>query len=188
MVIDDGLVSTLRRLGASIGENVFFGPDVYVETDFAPLLSIEDGVVISRGVSIFLHDSALNNVAGEPIKFGQVILRRECYIGANATILCGVEIGSRAVVGACSLVTHDVPTETVAYGCPAAVRSSVNELITRHRQLRTDSDTQDVRFRYLDVLPWRCIRDEKDKVATEGVISEFLQRISKITQAGRIHD
>jgi acetyltransferase-like isoleucine patch superfamily enzyme len=170
---DDPRLAEWRRLGARIGDAVFLGPDVFVETYFAPLLTIEDGVVLARGVSIILHDSALNNVLGEPVKFGRVTLRRECYVGANATILCGVEIGERAAIGAGSLVTADVPAGAVAYGHPARVHGTVAELAAKHRALRAKSE----RFHYLDVAPWREHRDGELAAEADARIASFVAAV-----------
>ena len=170
-------VDDLRSRGAKIGRDVFFGPDVYVERDFASLLTIEDGVVLSRGVSIFLHDSSLNNVIGAPIKFGPVRLRRNCYIGANSTILCGVEVGENAIVGASSLVTCDIPANTYAYGQPARVRGNIQDLMMKHRE------SSDGRFLYLSLPPWR---ERKDKKRDDDYIREFLVKESaSLREEGR---
>jgi acetyltransferase-like isoleucine patch superfamily enzyme len=162
----DARLDELRRLGARIGEGVFFGPNVYVEREFAALLTIEDGVVLASGVSILLHDSALNNVAGEPLKFGCVSLRAACYVGANATVLCGVDVGAGAVVGAGALVSADVPSGAVAYGNPARVRGTVSELAAKHRRLRAQGD----RFHYLEQAPWRDhMHGEPARLAAERI-------------------
>lgn len=167
---EDPRLEELRALGAQIGTGIFLGPDVYVEREFASLLTLEHGVVVSRGVSIILHDSALNNVAGERVKFGRVVLRRECYVGVNATILCGVEIGARAVVGACSVVTHDVPPDTVAYGHPARPHGPVRDLVEKHRGLAQTSE----RFRYMDIIPWRERREGPAAARAVEDIAAFL--------------
>jgi LPS sulfotransferase NodH/acetyltransferase-like isoleucine patch superfamily enzyme/predicted SAM-dependent methyltransferase len=170
-------VDDLRSRGAKIGRDVFFGPDVYVERDFASLLTIEDGVVLSRGVSIFLHDSSLNNVIGAPIKFGPVRLRRNCYIGANSTILCGVEVGENAIVGASSLVTCDIPANTYAYGQPARVRGNIQDLMMKH------CESSDGRFLYLSLPPWR---ERKDKKHDDDYMREFLVKESaSLREEGR---
>ena len=165
---DDVRIQELRAMGARIGRNVFLGADVYIERDFAPLLTIEDGVVLARGVTLLLHDSALNNVAGEPLKFGRVVLRENCYVGVNSTVLCGVEIGPRALLGACSLVTSDIPGDMVAYGQPARVQGPVKDSIEAHRLARST----DSRFFYLDLAPWRERRDEP----VHGRINAFIRQ------------
>lgn len=171
---DDPRLEELRRLGAQIGRDVFYGPDVYVEHDFARLLTIEDGVVLARGVSLLLHDSALNNVAGEPLKFGCVTLRARCYIGANATVLCGVEVGEGAIVGAASVVTGDVPSGAVAYGNPARIAGTVQELAARHAALRT----QTTRFHYLALEPWRERRTGDAGTRAAARLENFLAAIA----------
>jgi acetyltransferase-like isoleucine patch superfamily enzyme len=170
---DDPRLDEWRRLGARVGRNVFLGPEVYVETYFARLLTIEDGVVIAGRAAILLHDSALNNALGEPVKFGRVTLRRECYVGTNATILCGVEIGERAVIGAGSVVTHDVPAGAVAYGHPARVHGGVTELAAKHRDLRKTSD----RFGYLDIAPWREHPEGEAAAEADERITTFVAQI-----------
>ena len=50
---------------------------------------------------------------------GLPIIKKGASIGANATILAGVTIGENAMIGAGSVVTKDVPANTVWYGNPA---------------------------------------------------------------------
>lgn len=171
----DPRISELRAAGAQIGERVFLGPDVYIERDFAPLLTIEDGVVLARGVALLLHDSALNNVLGEPVEFAPVLLRRNCYLGANTTVTCGVEIGERALIGACSLVTRDIPAEVYAYGQPARVLGSIHELAERHRRRAA----QGGRSAYLPLVPWRDRQNAAEGPRAEAAIRELLHSVAR---------
>lgn len=52
-------------------------------------------------------------------KCAPVVLEDNCFIGAGTTILKGVRVGENAVVGACSLVTRDIPANGVWAGVPA---------------------------------------------------------------------
>ncbi|MCS3844617.1 acetyltransferase-like isoleucine patch superfamily enzyme [Microbacterium sp. AK031] len=54
-------------------------------------------------------------------------VRRNVWIGANATILAGVTIGDDAVVAAASVVTKNVPARSIVVGSPARVVRSVPE-------------------------------------------------------------
>ena len=141
----------LRKNGAAVGKDVFFQGEL---SDYknAPFLTICDGATVSHGTVILLHDSALNNVLGLPIKFGKVVIGRESYIGANCTIQCGVRIGEKAIVGAHSLVTKDIPDGTVAYGVPARVVGTVQELAEKYT---SNPDPSSDRFSYFDEISWR---------------------------------
>ncbi len=171
---DDPRVVELRELGATIGSDVYFGPEVYVEKDFAPLLVIEDGVVVSHGTIVLLHDSSLNNVAGEPLKFGSVVLRRNCYIGARSTLLCGVEVGAGALVGACALVADDVPAASVAVGQPARVIGTVEESVRRSRE-RGDGG----RFFHVPVSPWRDRTEEEYPAFDRALLDEIDRHVAQ---------
>jgi galactoside O-acetyltransferase len=54
-----------------------------------------------------------------------IVIKRGVRIGANVTILGGVEVGENAVIGAGSVVTKDIPPGRIAYGSPARVRGVV---------------------------------------------------------------
>ena len=141
----------LRQQGAKIGNNVLLD-NVMVDRYFAPLLEIEDNVSIAFGGQIWMHDAALNNIFGLPIKTGKVIIHKGATIGSNVIIFCGVEIGENAVVGACSLVTSDIPANTYAYGIPAKVKGPIEDL---KKNFISKIQTNDPKFKYLDMLPWR---------------------------------
>ncbi len=59
------------------------------------------------------------------------MVRRLARIGANSTILPGVEIGEAALIGAGSVVVDDVPSGAVVAGNPARVIKSVEDLVCR---------------------------------------------------------
>lgn len=159
----DPRLAELRDLGARIGDDVYVGPDVYVERDFAELLTIEDGVILSQGVTVLLHDSSLNNVVGAPIRFGPVVLREGSYVGANTTVMCGVEVGAGALVGACSLLNCDVPAGMVAYGQPARVTGPVAEVAQRQ------AGDGGGRYFYVEAPRWR----DRDGAADQRLSAEI---------------
>ena len=51
-----------------------------------------------------------------PIKIGE-----DCWLGGNVTVCPGVTIGDRTVIGACSVVSHDIPSDCMAAGNPCKV-------------------------------------------------------------------
>lgn len=56
-----------------------------------------------------------------PLLIGRIIVGEDAFVGARAFIMPGVKIGARAIVGACSVVTHDVPDDMIAAGNPCKV-------------------------------------------------------------------
>lgn len=88
---------------------------------------IEDEVFIGHGV-MFTNDlfPKATNADGSPQseadwKLSETFVRKGASIGSNATILCGITIGENALVGAGSVVTKDVPPNTIVAGVPARI-------------------------------------------------------------------
>jgi len=89
-------------------------------------VTIEDEVFIGHGV-IFINDKVPRATNAQdklqtdddwqPIP---TTVKRAASIGSGATILCGVTIGERAIVGAGAVVTKDVPADTTVIGNPAS--------------------------------------------------------------------
>lgn len=114
----DRTINRLRKEGFDIGENVFFD-HIEIEEIYPEFLKIEDNVTIAYGTRILVHDSSMNNLFSDPVRFGKVIIKEGAYIGAKCIIMPGVTIGKGAVVGAGSLVTKDVADNTIVMGSPA---------------------------------------------------------------------
>jgi acetyltransferase-like isoleucine patch superfamily enzyme len=80
-------------------------------------LRVEDDVFIGPNVT-FTNDKYPRSRRPPP-QFATTVLRRGASIGANATVLGGVEIGAGAMIGAGSVVTHNVPAGELWVGNPA---------------------------------------------------------------------
>jgi acetyltransferase-like isoleucine patch superfamily enzyme len=92
---------------------------------------IEDGVFIGHGV-MFINDSFPRAVTASgdlqteaDWTAVETRVRTQASIGSNATILCGVTVGERALVGAGAVVTKDVPDHAIVAGVPAKVIGDV---------------------------------------------------------------
>jgi len=107
---------------ARIGKNV----KVSSHTFICEGVTIEDDVFIGHNVS-FINDKYPRATSDGELQTEadwQVVptlVKRGASIGTSATILCGVTIGEKAIVGAGSVVTRDVPDSTVVAGNPARV-------------------------------------------------------------------
>lgn len=124
--------------GARIGERCSFGQNVYVGNDVV----VGNGVRVQNNVSIYDGVTLEDDVfCGPSMVFTNVInprshvprkheyrrtrVRKGATIGANATILCGCDIGEYAFVGAGATVTRPVPAYALVVGTPARQRGWV---------------------------------------------------------------
>lgn len=122
----------------TIGDRCFVGKSLLVA---AESITLEDDVIVSWGVTIVDHNSHPLSPEVRSADVGQwvegakdwsqvamspVRLKRGCWVGFNAVILKGVQIGEGSIVGAGSVVTHDVPDRTVVAGNPAKVIRSLS--------------------------------------------------------------
>ncbi len=132
-----------RKLKGYIKRGLKLPPDIRLIgiPDFGSepyLIEIGSHVLISNKVTFINHDGGTWVFRNRPkygttIKYGKIIIRDNCFIGFRATILPGVTIGPNSVVGACSLVSHDVPPDTVVCGVPARAICGVDEYAEKCR-------------------------------------------------------
>jgi len=120
---DESKVGTFVEIqkGARIGRRVKISSHTFI----CEGVTIEDFVFIGHGV-MFINDKYphATTESGElqteaDWRCIPTIIKRGASIGSNTTILCGVTIGENAIVGAGSVVTHDVPAGAVVAGNPA---------------------------------------------------------------------
>jgi len=88
--------------GVSIEDNVFIGPNVTFTNDLFP-----------RSKKF-------------PEEFLKTIIKKGASIGANSTIIAGIEVGENSMIGAGSVVTKNIPANTLWYGNPAKLKGFVN--------------------------------------------------------------
>jgi acetyltransferase-like isoleucine patch superfamily enzyme len=97
-------------------------------------VTIEDRVFVGHNVT-FINDKypRSTNSNGElqtedDWRVDPIIVKKGASIGSGATILCNVTIGENAIVGAGSVVTRDVPPDTIVAGTPARIFRDVESL------------------------------------------------------------
>jgi len=113
--------------GAFIGKNCKISSHSFI----CEGVHIEDNVFVGHGV-MFTNDlfpKATNPDGSQQTeadwKVIETNVKKGASIGSNATILCGITIGENALVGAGSVVTKDVPPNTVVAGVPAKIIKSL---------------------------------------------------------------
>ena len=93
--------------------------ECHIQPDWLLVYRIEDDVLVAANVQLISNNHDLYD--HQILTCKPVVLKRNCWIGAGATILPGVTVGENAVVGAGSVVTRDVEANTVIVGNPARV-------------------------------------------------------------------
>jgi acetyltransferase-like isoleucine patch superfamily enzyme len=109
--------------GASIGKNCKISSHTFI----CEGVHIKDNVFVGHNVS-FINDKFPRSVNEDGSmqseadwKVVETIVEKGASIGTSSTILCGVKIGENALVGAGSVVTKDVPANTIVAGNPAKI-------------------------------------------------------------------
>jgi acetyltransferase-like isoleucine patch superfamily enzyme len=133
---------------SSIGSNVTIREGAWIQcrsglNEGAVKLKIEDGVYIGPGAVIGVggeviigsncsigarlsisaeeHQISDGSYVSNKVERRGIKINKNCWLGNNVTVLDGVTIGENSVIGACSLVTKDIPENSVAFGVPAKV-------------------------------------------------------------------
>ena len=126
----------LKRSNVSVqGSPLWIAPSVYWDAKSPGVIEVQDQCVISEQVVLLTHDFSLDRYAKqhnlledngfELVKESPVVISRYAFIGIRAVILPGVTVGEGSIVGAGSVVTKDVPPNTLVGGNPARVIRSI---------------------------------------------------------------
>jgi acetyltransferase-like isoleucine patch superfamily enzyme len=135
-------ISFLRKKGVTIGEGTAFFGLVRIDCTRPYLVEIGKNCVLTDGVILLTHGydlSVLREVFGEMFcSSGKVVLEGNNFIGVNSVILKGVKIGKNSIIGACSVVTHDIPSNCVAAGNPCKVIMTLEEYYEKRKVLHVE--------------------------------------------------
>lgn len=90
-----------------IGNHVFIGPNVGIYTAYHPIKAEERNAMIEQASPITIEDN--------------------CWLGGNVVILPGITIGKGSVIGSGSVVTRDIPENSIAVGNPCRVIKQIQQ-------------------------------------------------------------
>ncbi|MBW2011648.1 MAG: N-acetyltransferase [Deltaproteobacteria bacterium] len=131
----------INLYGCTIGDETKIGPFVEIQknavigkrckisshTFICEGVNIEDGVFVGHGV-VFINDKypGATNDSGklqteEDWQVIPTVVKQGASIGSNATLLCGITVGSGSIIGAGSVVIDDVPDNVIVAGNPAKI-------------------------------------------------------------------
>ena len=126
-VIDES-TTLFTPLHINLGIFTRIGKNVFINNDCTFLdiggITIEDDVLIGPKVCLTTESHPINPLERKTLLVKPIVIRRNVWIGAGATILPGVTVGENAVVAAGAVVTKNVPDNTVVGGVPARIIKS----------------------------------------------------------------
>jgi len=127
------------KKGMKVGRNLYRQNGTKFDPSHCYLIEIGDNVTFANNVQILAHDQSPRTHIGYG-KVGKVVIGNNAFIGAKALILSNVVIGDNVIIGAGSVVTKDIPANSVAVGIPARVIGTTEDYITKCKdELRTKS-------------------------------------------------
>ena len=108
---------------------------------YAKLVKLGNNVRLASKVTFVTHDvshvmlNANPGLKGEKFseKIGCIEIKDNVFVGAGASILYGVQIGSNVIIGAGSLINKDIPSNSVVAGVPAKVIGTFDDYVDKRR-------------------------------------------------------
>lgn len=135
-------VRYLRKyLGVHIGKDC----EIYRSANFGSepyLVFLGDHVRVNSGVNFITHDggcwvlrkgiSQYEEKYRDVDKINVIRVGNNVHIGTNSFIMPGVSIGNNVIIGCCSVVTHDIPDNSVVAGVPARIIESIDDYVKKN--------------------------------------------------------
>ncbi|MFD2922613.1 acyltransferase [Halobacillus naozhouensis] len=120
-------------LRMKVGDGTAFALMVMVDIMFPEKISVGRNTVIGYNTTILAHEYLIKEY-----RLGDVVIGDEVMIGANSTILPGVQIGDEAIVSAGTLVHKDVPAGSFVGGNPMRVIYTKQEMEERDQPIKAE--------------------------------------------------
>jgi len=125
-----------------VGEGTRFFGSVEIDLTRPCLVEIGRNCVFTDGVKVLTHGydwTVLREKYHEMLSSsGKVMIEDNVFIGTNSIILKGVRIGENTIIGAGSVVTHNIPSDSVAVGNPCEVQISLAEYYKKRKKMHVE--------------------------------------------------
>ncbi len=124
------LIHKLRGVRIDNCRTVYIAANVVVDSLYPELVTIENGVYITRGCKILSH---INPTVGIARFWGcdsvkkPVVIKEDAFLGVNTIVVPGVRVGRCSLVAAGAVVTRDVPDYAMVAGNPAVIIGDVRD-------------------------------------------------------------
>lgn len=142
MLLKISPIKFAKSIGVKIGDNSkIYSSDIGMFSTEPWLISIGNNVHIAYGVRFITHDGGTlvidyHKYGKEPFVIcGNIEVGDNVYIGERVTILPGVKIGNNVIIGAGSVVTKDIPSNTVAAGIPCKPINTIENYVEKIKDI-----------------------------------------------------
>ena len=107
---------------------------------YANLIRLGNNVHIASNVSFLTHDvtnlvlnnlDAVKNAGGVQERIGCIEIGDNVFVGSGTHILYDTKIGNNVIIGTCSVITHDIPDNSVVAGVPARIIGTFDEYVEK---------------------------------------------------------
>ncbi|OEG09736.1 acetyltransferase [Enterococcus ureasiticus] len=119
----DKSVTISQPFYSDFGKHITFGKNIFINQNvtFVDLggITIEDDVLIGPSSRLITVNHLIDPKARRGLNVAPILVKKNAWIGANATILPGITVGENAIVAADSTVTRNVPDNVIVAGSPA---------------------------------------------------------------------
>ena len=123
----------LKRKGLKVGD-IVLPNQVIIDASHCFLIRIGNRVGFAPNVTILAHDAFMKKGTGGYTKVGLVTIEDDCKIGTNSIIMPGVTIGKGSMVGANTVVTKDIPPDSLVIGNPIRIVGSVSKYLEKYKK------------------------------------------------------
>lgn len=136
----DSLLNYYRKKGCKIGDGtIAFDPkSLLVDVTRPSLIEIGENVFLHKGLTLLTHDFASWTFVRVFDEFlpssGKITIGNNVWFGYNCTVLKGITIGDNCIIGIGSVVTKDIPSNSVAVGVPAKVVCTLEEYFEKRKK------------------------------------------------------
>ncbi|MGQ0603330.1 MAG: acyltransferase [Anaerolineales bacterium] len=159
-------LDALVKRGLTVGRDCHIGQGVSLDPAHCWHIVIGDEVTIAPNVHILAHDASTKRHLGYT-RIGKVHIGQRVFLGAGVIVLPNVTIGDNSIIGAGSVVTHDVPANVVAAGNPARVITTLEAYLRRSREQFAQLPRFDARYTVAqNITP--AMQAEMNRLLTEN--------------------
>ena len=170
----------LRRKGISVGEGVCWNPQTcLIDLTRPSLISIGNNCFFNSNFTLLTHDWVSNVFLNAKMGFvnssGKVVIGDNVSFGRNVMVLKNVTIGNNCFIGAGSIVTTNIPPNSIAVGAPCRVVMSIDDYFKK-RVKKSEEEA----FEYA--------RSIKERFNREPVASDFWEEFVWFVDGNKIDD